>query len=326
MESMSVVDVPGLGRGSLSGVSSRDARDCCFRERDCELARADSQPPHARCLFRTVTDHHQAPRQQGPIKAAILLIFGLGGGGGWSIEVHVDVVKRRMSEDAAALTRWLFEDFELAYDAKFGRHTSSTRNDPKSSETRSTTRPSLRSIAAVSMGNGASVEDRSSGTEDRNGGGVVMTGTRKPGRELAPYEKYGNRARAAAAAEEGAAHEVGTVPAMASANGEARREKEKPGWQKPLPEFYALETALLAESIMQDIVKGDLDVQWDSIKGLDNAKRLLKEAVVMPIKYPQYFTGLLTPWKGILLFGPPGTGKVTHLGLMTFCLNAWDTD
>lgn len=43
--------------------------------------------------------------------------------------------------------------------------------------------------------------------------------------------------------------------------------------------------------------------------GLDEPKRLLKEAVVYPIKYPELFSGILSPWKGLLLFGPPGTGK-----------------
>lgn len=37
----------------------------------------------------------------------------------------------------------------------------------------------------------------------------------------------------------------------------------------------------------RDILRGDLGVTWDSIKGLDTAKALLKEAVVLPIKYPQ---------------------------------------
>ncbi|KAF2316706.1 hypothetical protein GH714_042047 [Hevea brasiliensis] len=76
-----------------------------------------------------------------------------------------------------------------------------------------------------------------------------------------------------------------------------------------LPAFDSAETRALAEGLCRDIVRGNPDVKWESIKGLENAKRLLKEAVVMPIKYPKYFTGLLSPWKGILLFGPPGTGK-----------------
>lgn len=59
----------------------------------------------------------------------------------------------------------------------------------------------------------------------------------------------------------------------------------------------------------RDIFQKNPNVRWDDIVELQDAKRLLKEAVVMPTKYPQLFTGLLSPWCGILLFGPPGTGK-----------------
>lgn len=77
---------------------------------------------------------------------------------------------------------------------------------------------------------------------------------------------------------------------------------------KPLPD-YSAEYRDLATSIYRDICMANPGVYFKDIVGLSEAKRLLKEAVLMPMKYPSLFTGLLEPWKGILLFGPPGTGK-----------------
>uniref|UniRef100_A0A0G4F6B3 AAA+ ATPase domain-containing protein n=1 Tax=Chromera velia CCMP2878 TaxID=1169474 RepID=A0A0G4F6B3_9ALVE len=61
----------------------------------------------------------------------------------------------------------------------------------------------------------------------------------------------------------------------------------------------------LVPAISREIVMENPGVKWDDIVGLDRAKELLKEAVVMPHKYPKLFTGLLAPWRGVLLFGPP---------------------
>lgn len=69
------------------------------------------------------------------------------------------------------------------------------------------------------------------------------------------------------------------------------------------------ESRELALMISHDIFSQDPNVHWDDIIGLEDAKQIFREAVEMPIKYPQIFTGLLKPWHGMLLYGPPGTGK-----------------
>ena len=65
----------------------------------------------------------------------------------------------------------------------------------------------------------------------------------------------------------------------------------------------------LAGWLQRDMIQDNPNVRWDDVAGSDGVKRVLKESLVMPLRYPEYFTGLLQPWKGVLLYGPPGTGK-----------------
>ncbi|CAF1329700.1 unnamed protein product [Adineta steineri] len=53
----------------------------------------------------------------------------------------------------------------------------------------------------------------------------------------------------------------------------------------------------------------DPNVSFADVIGLEQAKDALKEAVILPVKFPQLFQGKRKPWAGILLYGPPGTGK-----------------
>ena len=64
-----------------------------------------------------------------------------------------------------------------------------------------------------------------------------------------------------------------------------------------------------ANQIFNEIVVHGDEVHWDDVAGLDVAKKALKEAVVYPFLRPDLFMGLREPARGMLLFGPPGTGK-----------------
>ncbi|KAK0724759.1 P-loop containing nucleoside triphosphate hydrolase protein [Lasiosphaeris hirsuta] len=64
-----------------------------------------------------------------------------------------------------------------------------------------------------------------------------------------------------------------------------------------------------AKQILNEIVIQGDEVHWSDIAGLDIAKNALREAVVYPFLRPDLFMGLREPARGMLLFGPPGTGK-----------------
>ncbi|RDX91961.1 Protein SUPPRESSOR OF K(+) TRANSPORT GROWTH DEFECT 1, partial [Mucuna pruriens] len=88
---------------------------------------------------------------------------------------------------------------------------------------------------------------------------------------------------------------VGSVRPKTS--GEGEKDKEDP------------EQAKMKAALDSVIIKEKPNVRWSDIAGLKSAKQALQEAVILPAKFPQFFTGKRQPWRAFLLYGPPGTGK-----------------
>lgn len=65
----------------------------------------------------------------------------------------------------------------------------------------------------------------------------------------------------------------------------------------------------LVDILERDILQKNPNVHWEDIADLHDAKKLLEEAVVLPMWMPHFFKGIRRPWKGVLMVGPPGTGK-----------------
>lgn len=59
----------------------------------------------------------------------------------------------------------------------------------------------------------------------------------------------------------------------------------------------------LVDLLERDIVQKDPNIHWDDIADLHEAKRLLEEAVVLPMWMPDFFKGIRRPWRGVLMVG-----------------------
>eukprot|EP01126_Amoeba_proteus_P010793 TRINITY_DN14263_c0_g1_i1.p1 TRINITY_DN14263_c0_g1~~TRINITY_DN14263_c0_g1_i1.p1 ORF type:complete len:489 (-),score=191.40 TRINITY_DN14263_c0_g1_i1:244-1551(-) len=64
--------------------------------------------------------------------------------------------------------------------------------------------------------------------------------------------------------------------------------------------------------LLSDVIPpNEVELHFDDIGAHDHIKETLKELVMLPLRRPELFRkgNLTKPCKGILLFGPPGTGK-----------------
>ena len=89
--------------------------------------------------------------------------------------------------------------------------------------------------------------------------------------------------------------------------------EEKKEWDKKVKRTMknlprGVDEAAAKQIFNEIVIQGD-EVHWDDVAGLDIAKSALKETVVYPFLRPDLFMGLREPARGMLLFGPPGTGK-----------------
>ncbi|XP_002509525.2 ATPase family AAA domain-containing protein FIGL1 isoform X1 [Ricinus communis] len=76
-----------------------------------------------------------------------------------------------------------------------------------------------------------------------------------------------------------------------------------------LPEKLRNLEPRLLEHVSNEIMDRDPNVRWDDIAGLEHAKKCVTEMVIWPLLRPDIFKGCRSPGRGLLLFGPPGTGK-----------------
>lgn len=80
--------------------------------------------------------------------------------------------------------------------------------------------------------------------------------------------------------------------------------------QEPLMVTEETEIVVKEESVKEKEMMGATTVTYEDVGGLDQELQRVKEMIELPLKHPDLFQRLgIEPPKGVLLHGPPGTGK-----------------
>src|SRR5256712_223469 len=111
------------------------------------------------------------------------------------------------------------------------------------------------------------------------------------------------------------------APAREAARKTLRRYLPDIALDKPIPAETLEKMRVLADdfkqalkeiepSAMREVLVEVPRVNWSDVGGLEDVKMKLREAVEMPLKDPEAFKRMgIRPPRGILLYGPPGSGK-----------------
>ncbi len=79
---------------------------------------------------------------------------------------------------------------------------------------------------------------------------------------------------------------------------------------KVTKEDFKTALKMVGPSAMREVMIEIPNIKWSDIGGLEEAKNALKEIVEWPLKHPEAFKRMgIKPPSGVLLYGPPGSGK-----------------
>ena len=94
-----------------------------------------------------------------------------------------------------------------------------------------------------------------------------------------------------------------------SLNSIKQQHTEKENQSQKKKSIHDIEEDEMDSKITSEIMSSSPGVKFSDIVGMKDLKQMINEIIIIPSIRPDLFTGVLKPQRGILLFGPPGTGK-----------------